>query len=254
VTLQARELVVHIGRHTVLDGVDLLLRAGEIVVLAGRNGAGKSTMLRCLAGVAKPTAGEVACNGTRLATMSGRLRARTLTLVEQETECPFEFTGRELVEMGRFPFLRRWQSLRDEDHAAVALALREVDAQGFCDRPVTTLSGGELRRIAIARALATGASYLLLDEPTANLDIEHALALLGLVRRLAQHGSAVAIATHDLNLVGPFATRLVVLHEGRVHAEGPPESVMASAAIARVFGVTAEAPSGFFPRSFRPLG
>ena len=153
--------------------------------------------------------------------------------------------------MGRHPHRGRSEPLREADRTAIERALELVDAASFADRPVTTLSGGEQRRIAVARALATEARLLLLDEPTNNLDLEHALQLVQLLRELADQGHGVLVASHDLNLFAPRCDRAVLLHEGRVFADDPPEQALASEQVERVFGVRAAAPSQFFPRDFR---
>ncbi|MGE3173354.1 MAG: ABC transporter ATP-binding protein [Planctomycetota bacterium] len=246
-------VVVRHGARTVLDGVDVRLRPGELVLLCGRNGAGKSTLLRVLLGAQRPSAGNVELHGRALDAWAPRERARALAFVPQAADCPFEFTGRELVAMGRHPHRERLAAATAADRDAVEAALTAVDAAPFADRPVTTLSGGELRRIVVARALATAAPLLLLDEPLTNLDLEHALQLIALLRRLAAQGRGLLVASHDLNLLAPAADRVVLLHEGRVHGDGPPEQVLAAANLATVFGVEARSPDGYFPRAFRPL-
>jgi len=155
------------------------------------------------------------------------------------------------VAMGRHPHRGRGAPLSAGDRAAIAQALRDVDAEAFADRPVTTLSGGEQRRIAVARALATQAPLLLLDEPTNCLDLEHALQLVALLRRLCAQGRGCLVASHDLNLFAPAADRVVVLHEGRVAADAPPEQSLAPALLRSVFGVDCGPTSGGFPRAFR---
>lgn len=249
--LQAHGVTVRHGARTVLDGIDFALQPGELVLLAGRNGAGKSTLLRVLLGAQRCDGGELQLGERPLGEWHAKERARQLAFVPQEADSPFEFTGRELVAMGRSPYLSRWQALRPADVTAIDAALTAVDAVAFADRPVTTLSGGELRRIGVARALATEAPLLLLDEPTSNLDLEHALRLCALLQKLAEQGRGLAVASHDLNLLGPFAHRVVVLHEGRVFADGAPEQALSDSAMATVFGVASAAPTGFFPRAFR---
>lgn len=249
--LACKGVVVRHGPRAVLDGIDLEVRPGELVLLAGRNGAGKSTLLRVLIGAQPPAAGEVLLDAKPIRSVEARARARSVAFVPQATENPFEFTGRELVAMARHPHRSLLQPETDRDRGAIACALEVVDALAFCDRPVTTLSGGELRRIAIARALATEAPMLLLDEPLTNLDLEHAVSLAALLRLLAEQGRGLLVASHDLNLMGPVAHRCVLLHEGRVHADGAPVDVLSAARIAEVFGVEATAPEGYFPRAFR---
>ncbi|MEO6595787.1 MAG: ABC transporter ATP-binding protein [Planctomycetota bacterium] len=249
--LAARDVRVRLGSRQVIDGVSLQLRPGEFVLLAGRNGAGKSTMLRLLLGALRPDGGNVELHGRALGAWPAMARARELAFVPQDAESPFEFTGRELVTMGRHPHRQRNQPLMPDDLAAIERALAAVDAVPFADRPVTTLSGGEQRRIAVARALATEASLLLLDEPTSNLDLEHALQLVGLLHKLAAAGRGVMVASHDLNLFAPKCDRVVLLHRGGVFADGKPEQALAAENVAAVFGVQSVAPAGFFPRDYR---
>ena len=249
--LCARDLRVQLGDHRVLDGVSLDLRPGELVLLAGRNGAGKSTLLRLLIGALKPGSGRVDLHERSLAEWPALARAREIAFVPQDAENPFEFTGRELVTMGRHPHRQRSRALLPDDLAAIERALVAVDASALADRPVTTLSGGEQRRIAVARALATEAPLLLLDEPTSNLDLEHALQLVGLLHTLAAAGRGILVASHDLNLLAPHCDRVVLLHAGRVFADAGPEQALEAAKVEVVFGVKSAAGSGFVPRDDR---
>ncbi len=249
--LAARDLRLSLGTRQVLSGVTFTLSPGELALLAGRNGAGKSTLLRALIGALPPDGGDVQLGGRPIGSWASLLRAREVAFVPQSVDTPFEFTGRELVTMGRHPHRGRGSTLRAEDVAAVEHALAAVDATAFADRRVTTLSGGELRRIAVARALATEAPLLLLDEPTSNLDLEHALQLVALLRALVAGGHGVLVASHDLNLLAKHCDRVVLLHDGRVFADGAPEQALAPSNVAAVFGVQSVAPSGFFPRDFR---
>jgi iron complex transport system ATP-binding protein len=250
VRLAANGVRVHLGTRDVLANASLALGPGELVLLAGRNGAGKSTLLRVLLGALRPDAGDVTLGERPLAAWDPRARARQLAFVPQGVETPFEFTGRELVAMGRHPHRGNREPLRDDDHAAIERALAAVDAQSFAARPVTTLSGGEQRRVAVARALATEAPLLLLDEPTSNLDLEHALQLVRLLRELAAAGRGALVASHDLNLFAPCCTRVVLLHQGRAFADAPPLDALSPASVEAVFGVRAVPPSGPFPRDF----
>jgi iron complex transport system ATP-binding protein len=153
--------------------------------------------------------------------------------------------------MGRHPHRARSEPPTRDDLLAVENALAAVDAESFADRSVTTLSGGEQRRIAVARALATQAPLLLLDEPTNNLDLEHALQLVALLAKLANEGRGVIVASHDLNLFARHCSRIVLLHDGRVFADGTPEQALSPANVQAVFGVQSASATGFFPREFR---
>lgn len=248
--LAANMLSVQLGSRTVLHGVSMNLAPGELVLLAGRNGAGKSTLLRCLIGALEPNAGSAQLHGQLISSWSDPDRAREVAFVPQDTDVPFDFTGRELVTMGRHPHRRRSESMRPEDTAAVDRALNLLDASSFADRSVMTLSGGEQRRIAVARSLATEAGLLLLDEPTNNLDLEHALQLVKLLRSLADEGHGVLVASHDINLFAPHSDRVVLLHEGRALVDAPPQEALAAEHIETVFGVQSRTPSQFFPREF----
>ena len=252
--LAAAGVELDLGSRRVLDGATLKVRGGRISLLAGRNGAGKTTMLSVLAGLKRPARGRVTLQGVDVHALSARERARRIAWIPQDLESPFEFTGREIVTMGRHPFIGRFSGPSAADHEAVDAALERVDAMDFASRSVRTLSGGERRRIAVARALATGAPVLLADEPTGDLDLEHALQLLQLFVGLARSGCAVLLTSHDLNLVGPWVDRAALLHEGRIVAEGAALEALAPERIETVFRVRAEDPDGYFPRAFRPLG
>ncbi|MEZ6036809.1 MAG: ABC transporter ATP-binding protein [Planctomycetota bacterium] len=248
--LQANAVLRRLGDRVVLRDVSMRLEAGELVLLAGRNGAGKSTLLRCLIGAEGIDAGEVQLGERSLAAWPHRDRAREVAFVPQDTEMAFDFTGRELVTMGRHPHLGRSEPYGEHDRAAVQRALEAVDAVAFAERGVTTLSGGEQRRIAVARALATEAPLLLLDEPTNNLDLEHALQLVQLLRRLADAGRGVLVASHDLNLFGRHCDRVLLLHDGKVLVDSAPAQALSAEHVATVFGVRSQAASGYFPREF----
>ncbi|MCB9884369.1 MAG: ABC transporter ATP-binding protein [Planctomycetes bacterium] len=249
--LVAKGIELSRGSRRILAGVDLQLRAGEVVLLAGRNGAGKSTLLRVLLGSERAASGTVQLGGRDLAAWPPRERAREIAYVPQEGDHPFEFTGRELVAMGRHPHLHRDQPPQLRDLEAIERALVAVGATDFADRSVATLSGGEQRRIAIARALATEAKLLLLDEPTSNLDLEHALQLVHMLRDLRGCGVGVLLTAHDLNLVAPHCDRVALLHDGRICADDVPTSALTAERVLTVFGVRAEHAAGYFPRDFR---
>lgn len=242
------------GAHCVLESVDMQLDAGSMTLLAGRNGAGKSTLLGLLAGIRRLETGAVELDGRAIQDLHVTERARLVTLVPQDSDTSFEYTGREVVMMGRHPHIPRFGSPGRGDLDAVQQALESTDATEFAERNVQTLSGGELRRVHIARALATKAPVLLADEPTANLDLEHAVAILELLRELANHGHTVLLSSHDLNFIAPRCDQVALLHERRMTHVGTADAVLTDSVIAEVFGVKSSAPQGYFPRDFSPLG
>ena len=226
-------------RHLVRD-VSLEIAPARITALVGPNGAGKSTVLRLLAGLWRPTAGRATLDGSGLARLSRRSLAQRISFVPQETRIDIPFTVQELVMMGRHPHLGRFDAPGPADAAAVAAAMARADVAHLAERRVTELSGGERQRAVIARSLATGSNVILLDEPTANLDVDHVIETLTLLRALAASGAAVALALHDLNVVARWADAVAVLHAGRLHAAGPPAAVLDDGLVASVFGVRVE--------------
>jgi len=224
------------GRWLVRDA-SVRVEPGRFLALLGPNGSGKSTLLRLLSGVWAPTEGRALLDGAPLARVPRRTLARAVSLVPQDTHIAFAFTVREIVAMGRHAHLGRFERERAADREAIAAAMLRADIQSIAERDATELSGGERQRVLIARSLATEARHLLLDEPTASLDVAHALDVLTLCRRLADEGHAVAVALHDLNLARRFATDAVLLRDGGVVASGPVDEVLTRETVGDVFGV-----------------
>ncbi len=225
------------GGREVLRGVDLALGPGSLVALVGPNGAGKSTLLRCLAGLMRPARGRVTLDGTDLGSLDRARIARRIAVVPQASETIFPFTVREIVALGRTARLGALALARPSDAQAVDRALEDLELTALADRGIDEVSGGERQRAVLAMALAQEGDVLLLDEPTVHLDPAHQQATLELIRRLARYRSVAALAVlHDLNLASALADRVVVLHDGRVVAAGPPLEVMTAAHVAAVFG------------------
>ncbi|SFK52391.1 heme ABC transporter ATP-binding protein [Cellulomonas sp. KH9] len=231
--LRAEGVRVAYGAHTVLDGVDLEVAAGEVVALVGPNGAGKSTLLSVLGGDPRPDAGRVLLDGVELQAQDLRRLARRRAVMLQETRLSFPFRVEEVVHMGRHPW--RGTPQEDGDDAVVAAAMADADVVHLAARTFPTLSGGEKARTSFARTLAQQAPVLLLDEPTAALDVRHQEALLARVRHAAQEGAAVVVVLHDLTLAAAWADRVVVLADGRVRADGAPADVLTSDLLSAVY-------------------
>ena len=227
-----------------LRGVDLVIEPSMLTSVVGPNGAGKSTLLRLLSGTWRLTEGQVLLGGFDLAALPRRQAARRVAYVPQSVRPAFEFTVREFVTLGRYPHESRLFGTRSADRGWIDRCLDDTDVLALADRRVTTLSGGELQRVLMARCLATEAEVLLLDEPTSNLDLAHGLDLLGLARRLAGDGRSVVLVLHDLNAAARFADRVAVLDGGSLVAEGPPSEVLAPELVRHVFRVEAVALPG----------
>lgn len=231
------------------SGLSLSLQAGELVCLLGPNGAGKSTLLRTLAGMQPPLGGEVRLFGDRLHHLPPRILARRLSLVLSEPLRVGLLSAYEIVALGRHPYTNWWGGLSDRDDRVVRWALAAVGAEPLSDRPVEQLSDGERQRIAIARALAQEPALLLLDEPTAHLDVPGRVEILQLLRRLVREtGRAIVLSTHDLELALRGADTIWLLAAGTLQT-GTPEDLVLSGAIARAFdraGVNFEPLTGTF--------
>ncbi len=238
--LSLKEAGIRVDGRWLVRDVSLDLSPGRVQAVVGPNGAGKSTVLRLLAGLWKPTSGSVEMDGVQLPTMRRRAVARRVAFVPQDTHVGFAFRVREIVAMGRHPHVGRFESPGRHDSAAVDSAMDRADVRHLADRLASQLSGGERQRVLIARCLATEADFLLLDEPTANLDIDHALDTFRLLKALAAEGKAVAVALHDLNAVVRWADRVTVLNAGRLEASGPVVDVLSDHLLRAVFNVGVE--------------
>ena len=216
-----------------LGDVTLALKPGEVTAICGPNGAGKSSLLACLAGLLNPDHGHVSLDGSRLAGLAPRGRARAIGYLPQQGEVAWNLSAETLVALGRLP----WDAGRDADRAAVDAALGALDLAELRRRSVSHLSGGELARVLLARVLAGEPQWILADEPLANLDLAHQLALLRQFKRLAGEGVGVCLVLHDLAQAMNHADRVVVLDGGRVVADGPPRKALSEATIGRVWKV-----------------
>ena len=220
-----------------LTGVSLAVSAGEFVALLGPNGSGKTTLVRVALGLQAPQAGSAAILGRAAGQWPRQALARVVGVVPQREDNLFPQRVRETVQLGRYPHLGPWAREGAADRAAVQRALERCDVVALSDRWLWTLSGGEYQRVRIARALAQEPQLLVLDEPTASLDLRHEMELFELVRGLVDaSGLAAVLVTHDVNLAARFADRLVLLAEGAVRAAGAPADVLRCDVVEAVFG------------------
>ena len=223
------------GEREVLRGLELEATRGTLTALAGPNGVGKSTLLRLIAGAMRPDRGSVRVMGNEISAMSGRERAKLVSMVPQSPELPRGVSALEVVLMGRNPHLRllSWETAADVEIALESL--RMTDAEHLAERPVHQLSGGERQRVAIAMALAQQTPVILLDEPTASLDLAYQPTIMRLLRELAAEGRTMITAVHDLTLAGQFCDQVALVSEGCIVACGPPEATLTTAAIRQVY-------------------
>ena len=219
-----------------LDGIDLDLQAEELLVVIGPNGSGKSTLLGALAGLIAPTGGTVTLLGRPVLDWPQRERARQLAVVPQSLPALPEVVAERFVLGGRYARIDRWRGPADADRAAVERALLDADVGELGDRRLAELSGGQRQRVLIARALAQEASVLLVDEPTAALDLGHQVRVFELLAGLACAGRAALVVTHDVNLAAQYARRIALLDRGRLVALGPPAEILRPEVLVPVYG------------------
>ena len=229
------------GGPLVVDDLSLRLADGALVGILGPNGSGKTTLLRLLSGTRRPSAGQVMLDKQSLHRMSRRDVARRIAVVPQDTELAFEYSAIEIVLMGRHPHLGVFTVEGPDDIRIARDALAATGTAHLADRPFHELSGGEKQRVVIAAALAQSAGLLLLDEPTASLDLGYQLEVSSLLQRLNQdQGVTMAISTHDLNLAAAICRELILMRDGRVLATGPTSEVLTSENVRRLYDVEAD--------------
>ena len=237
--IDAKKISVKYGAVKILHDIALTAETGRFVGLIGPNGSGKTTLLRSLAGLQRLAGGEVSISGRLVVDMTDAERAKKLAYMPQGTEVHWPLVVGRLVALGRMPTVDFWRGLSGPDHDAVLHALRSVDALHLTDRVVSTLSTGERARVLLARALASNPSILLADEPVASLDLNHQLLILDVIRDLCIRGMTAVVVFHDLSLAARYCSHLVLLHEGRVFAEGLPAEVLIPSNLRDAYGVDA---------------
>ncbi|WP_449486439.1 heme ABC transporter ATP-binding protein [Streptomyces avidinii] len=246
---EAADLHVRLGQREVLAGIGLTVRAGEVLALVGPNGAGKSTLLAALSADLPAASGTVRIDGRAVGDWSAPELALRRAVLPQSAALSFPFPVGDVVRMGRAPWAGTPLAGADDEAVAAAMAATEVSA--FAARPFSALSGGERARVALARVLAQRAPLLLLDEPTAALDLRHQELVLRICRERAAAGDGVVVVLHDLGLAAAYADRVAVLHDGRIAAEGPPSEVFEDGLLSRVYRQPVEVLA--HPRTGAPL-
>lgn len=228
--IRADGLAAGYGGRTVLTDISLEISGGEVVALLGPNGSGKTTLIRCFCRLLQPESGTVSINESDIRDKSAREIAKLVSLVPQHEDSVFDFSVREIVEMGRYAW--------GNGQAQVDAAIERAHISDLADRRITELSGGERQRALFARALAQDTPVMLLDEPTAHMDVGYQISSLSLLRQEAANGKAIAVALHDLNLAAGFASRAALLYGGRIVLDGLVEEVLQSPEVDRVYGAS----------------
>ena len=238
-TIHARDLAVTLGGQPIFRSVSLVLRRGEMVGIVGPNGSGKTTLVRALAGLQSLTSGHVVLEGRSLESWHRRDLAMHLAYHPQGQPIQWPIAVRRVVELGRTPHIGRWRGPTPQDDLAIEEAIGRTEIGHLADRDCTTLSGGERARVMLARALAVKAPILMADEPVAALDPRHQIAIMQILHQAAVGGDCVVVVLHDLPLATRFCDRIVVVAEGGILADGPPDRALTTAVVRRAFGVWA---------------
>lgn len=234
--LSFREVGFKYGESWALKDLELEIQPGELLGILGPNGSGKSTLLKVVDGILTPQAGEVLLKGRPVSTYPRVALAREVAMVAQENHFRFSFSALEVVLMGRFPYMKRFQFEGKEDMGVALKALGATHCLELADRPIHELSGGEKQRVLIARALAQEPAVILLDEPTSFLDLRYKREIFDLISSLSHdRGLCVLVVSHDIDLTAHYSDRIVMLKEGRICSTGPPEEVITTSNIESVY-------------------
>jgi iron complex transport system ATP-binding protein len=239
VTITCRGLGVDLGGRRVLDGIDLELGTATLVGVIGPNGAGKSTLARALLNLVPAAHGSVAVDGEEVTRLTAADLARKVAYLPQGQELHWPLSVERLIGLGRLPHLAPFSRIGPEDRSAIETAMRDTGTSALRDRIATELSGGERARVMLARALATQAPALIVDEPLASLDPGHQIEVMALLRATARAGALVVVVLHDLAAAARYCDRLVLLHQGGIVADGVPDQVLSDETLGAVYGITA---------------
>ena len=238
-SVSVENLSLSFGELSVLEDVSLAIEPGEFVGFIGPNGAGKTTLLRLISGALEPDSGAVTIGDVDVHDVPSKASSRLVSVVPQNTSLSFSVPVRDVVEMGRHPHRSRFSGPTPEDGTAVKRALERTRTAELAERPIDEVSGGQRQRVVLARAIAQETPVMLLDEPTASLDVNHQLESLELVRELVDEGRTVCAAIHDLDLAARYCDRLILLADGDIYRRGPPADVLTGDSIADVFDASA---------------
>ncbi|HEX2925519.1 MAG TPA: ABC transporter ATP-binding protein [Ruminiclostridium sp.] len=236
--IEIQNLRYEINNSTILDNISMKVGKGELVGLIGPNGAGKTTLLKCLNGINR-SEGLIKVNGTSINRLSSKKLAGNVALMHQNTQIGFPFSAKEIVLMGRYPYLKRMKRESSEDRRIARKNMEYTDTVELEECSINEMSGGERQRVLFAKTLTQETGIILLDEPTASLDITYQEQIFKYSRELAEKGTTIIAAIHDLKIAAKYCTRLVLMNEGRIVAEGKPEEVLTSQNLSQVYCVNA---------------
>ncbi len=251
IKLQAQQLSIALGEAPILSAVPFELKAGQMLGLIGPNGAGKTTLLRLLAGLLTADSGSITLDGVDYQTLAPQLRAQKISYLAQSGTAHWPMSVERIIELGRLPHLSNWQKPSTHDGEIIQRTMQQTDVTQFKDRLFNTLSGGERARVLLARALAAEPEILLADEPVSALDLAHQLEVMSSLKTFCENGGAAVVVLHDLRLAAHYCHRLLMLNQGQVLAEGPPEEVLTENNMEHAFGIKMREGAGAMANSFK---
>ncbi|MDF2988363.1 MAG: transporter related, partial [Eubacterium sp.] len=236
--IEIENLSYSINDKQILRNISFYIKAGEFVGLIGPNGAGKTTLLKCINGINK-AAGRIRIKGNLLETYTDKKLAGEIALMHQNTTIGYPFSAMDIVLMGRYPYLKRFRQEGSEDYAIARKNMKYTDTGMLEKNPITEMSGGERQRVLFAKTLTQETDIVLLDEPTASLDITHQEQIFKYARDLSRQGTTIVAAIHDLKIAARYCTRLILVNDGQIAAEGTPEEVLTTENLSGVYGINA---------------
>lgn len=236
--LEVKNLSFGYGKENILDNISFRIKQGEFISIIGPNGSGKSTLLKLLNNIYKPKSGTILVQGRNIKDYNGKELARSIALVPQNTVIDYGFTVEDIVLMGRYPYIGRFEKEKEEDYQIVDKALKLTNTYNLKKRRINEISGGECQRVIIAKALAQNPDIILLDEPTSHLDINHQMEIVKLLEELnKKQGTTIVLVIHDINLAARYSDRILLLNEGRILAVGEPSIVINEPNIERAYNL-----------------
>ena len=236
-SIKVSDISYSVGEKKILSNTGIDIKKGDLIGIVGPNGAGKTTLLKVICGILKPLSGSIFIEDKDINTFKPKELFKKISYLSQNINFNFPFKVSEIVLMGRFPYLGKFENEGEGDFEIAKECLKLVDMQEFFDRNVLTLSGGEQQRVSLARVLAQKTDFLFLDEPLSNMDINHQLSIMQLLSSLSNEGKGISVVLHDLRLAYRFCTKVLILNEGNVVDFGTPKDVLKEEVISSVFKV-----------------
>ena len=235
--LEIKNLSYKIENKNILENINFKIEEGEIIGIIGANGSGKTSLLKCLNGINEINTGEIYLNNKNIKDYSSKELARNISFMNQNTNIDFDFPCIDIVVLGRYPYLKRFQEYSDEDIKKAEFYMKKTNALEFKNRIITELSGGEKQRVLFAKTLTQESNLILLDEPTASLDMKYEEEIFSLISELKSQNKSVVVVIHNLRLALKYCTRLILLFKGNIIADDIPKNVITEENLKNIFGV-----------------